>query len=141
MKPIIVLPPDTISPEDIEKLRENGLCVITSKDPTAVKFLDPIASAADRPKAEQAAIELSRVLLHGIWSKYSCTSTISRADIAQMFVDIFTKGTDLGREDRRAAAEQIYQHAKASEIEKIAREEAREERAAKKAEKAAAKKG
>lgn len=42
MKPIIILPPNTMTDENIQLLRDNDLCVVVAEDPAAVKFIDPL---------------------------------------------------------------------------------------------------
>lgn len=89
MKPIVILPPGALSQEDIKKLEENGLCVVVAKDPSTVKFLDPIPSVIGRDAKDQAAIELSRrLLLHD-------SNCPERRDICKMYVDILLRGEKL----------------------------------------------
>lgn len=130
MKPIIILPPDTMSEENIKALRDNDLCVVVAKDPARVKFLDPIPATAARTKVDDAAIQLSRKLLNrGFWNNDS-----TRQTVAATYVDILIQGTRL---DPNGSTEeqylQIFDSAKRQEIERLAREEARVERAAKRA--------
>lgn len=138
MKPIIILPPDTMSEEHIKALVENGLCVVVSTNPEAVKFLDPIPSMAGRTAVEDAAIQLSRkVLNRGYWS-----SDDTRGTLARTYVELLVKGTKLDPEPSKEEVErQVYDLARHDELRRIAREDARAERAAKKQEKAAAKGG
>lgn len=124
MKPIIILQPDTMSPEDIKLLRDNDLCVVVAKNPALVKFIDPIPAQSCRTQIEDAAIKLSRKLLSGeVWDE------TTRANISKMYVDILIRGTPL---DRRGTAEEqeklFFDEAKADEIRKLAREEAKAER-------------
>lgn len=132
MKPIIVIPPDTISESDVQQLRDNGICVVVSKDPASLKFLDPIPACIGRSKIEDAAIALSRRLLNrgGIWAQIAA---IDRKDIAKLYMEILIKGTSL--DSQLDVDEQTFNDAKAEEIRKLASEEARSERAAKKLEK------
>jgi len=129
MKPIIILPEGEMSADNLKALRDNWLCVVECKNPASVKFLDPIPSAAERTKVEDAAIALSRKVLNpGFWTQDS-----TRQNMAGHFVDILLKGTRLDPEPPRAEVERdIFDDAKADELRKIAREEARAERAAKK---------
>lgn len=131
MKPIIVLPPNEMSPEDVEELRKNGICVVVAKNPTALRFLDPIPAAGQRDKIEQAAIELSRLILHGQINPQSASGTVDRANAAQWFVHLLSKGTPLDPKPQAKVEKEIFDAAKADEIRRIAREEAREERKAK----------
>ena len=48
MKPMIILPPDVMDKENIDLLRENGICVVVAKDPAKVRFVDPIPAVASR---------------------------------------------------------------------------------------------
>lgn len=137
MKPIMILPPDTMSDEDIKSLRDNGLCVVISKDPARLKFLDPIPSMAGRTKIEDAAIALSRKVLDSRTFTQN-GAYLERSSIAKLYVDLLVKGTSL---DPNVELEtRWYDDAKAQEIQKIAREDARAEAAKRKAEKAQAKK-
>lgn len=132
MKPLIVLPPDQMSAEDIAELRENGFCVVISKDPATFRFVDPIPAAGGRTDAENAAIQLSRRLLHGQWSEVSTLSNIGRPEIASLFVRILLKGTSLDKITQEEREERIISEARAAELIEIGREEARAARAAKK---------
>lgn len=141
MKPIIILPPDTMSEADIQTLRDNDLCVVVATNPGAVKFLDPIPSAAERTKVEDAAIELSRKILdRETWRPGNAPT--SRGDAARMYVDVLLTGTRLDPDPQPTQAEieqSWYDEAHCEEIQKMAREDARAERAAKKAEQEKAK--
>lgn len=133
MKPIIILPPDAMADDQIQQLRDNGLCVVVAKDPSKVKFLDPIPSAAERTKIEDAAIQLSRkVLATGYWSHND-----TRQNLAATFVDILVSGTKLDPKPQREEVERdVFDREKLDEIRRLAREEAKAERAAAKAAKA-----
>jgi hypothetical protein len=52
MKPIMILPPEVMSPEDIKLLNENGLCVVIVKEPAKVRFVDPIPPNPAGPKSK-----------------------------------------------------------------------------------------
>lgn len=132
MKPIIILPVGAMEQEAMELLRENGICVIEAKDPAAVRFLDPIPCISSRTEIENGAIQLSRkVLGPGYW-----TSEDTRKTIAGTFLDILVKGTALDPKPSRAEQErQIFDVAKADELRKLAREEAKADRIAAKAKK------
>lgn len=129
MKPIIILPPDTVSEPDIKELRSNGLCVVVSKDPSKVKFIDPIPAQSSRTQIEDAAIKLSRKLLAGelVGQEY-------KKNIAGLFVELLTSGTPL---DARGSIEEqeaaIISNARRDELGRIGREESRAARAAQKA--------
>jgi hypothetical protein len=130
MKPIIILPPDTMSDEDVQRLRDNGLCVVEAKEPSLVKFMDPIPAVIGRTAVEDAAIQLSRKILRkDFWS-----SEDTRKIIATQFFDILAKGTKLDPLPSKQETERIlFDDAKQSELCRLAREEAKAERAAKKA--------
>lgn len=147
MRPVLIVPPDTMSAEDIQLLRENGICTVVCKDPAAVKFLDPIPAMTGRTKIEEAAIELSRKLLNWKWygnSDLKVENRLSQQDIATLYVHLLTQGTRLStdptpeeiRRRREKEIEQEQHYAKLNEARRIGQEEARAERAA--AKKAAA---
>jgi len=126
-----------MSDENIKALRDNDLCVVVAKDPSRVKFLDPIPAMAGRTKVDDAAIRLSRKILNkGFWNHDSTRQTVASA-----FVDILVRGTNLdpdgSQEDRER---ELFDFTKRDEIVRLAREEARAERAAAKAAKASGKK-
>lgn len=127
MKPVIILPPDTMSAEDVECLRQNGLCVVTAKEPSLVKFMDPIPAVVGRTAVEDAAIRLSRKVLHpNTWSSDS-----TRKDIATMYIDLLIQGTPLDPKPLKQEREQeIFDDAKRLELQRLAREEAKAEREA-----------
>lgn len=135
MKPMIIVPPDTLSAEDVKKLEDNQICVVVAKDPAKVRFMDPIPAVSSRTEIEQAAIRLSRVLLHG---QHTATN-LSRDSIAAIYTSILIKGTPL---DARGSMEEQEKEwadsARRMEIERMAREEARAAREAMKAKEAAA---
>lgn len=128
MKPIILLPPDAMSKEDIERLRENGLCVVEANQPERVTFMDPIPAIEERGKVEQAAILLSRKIMgSGYWNDDGST----RKEIVECFYDILIKGTPLDpRPTKEEREREIFDNAKADELRRLAREEAKAERAA-----------
>lgn len=137
MKPIIIIPPDTMTSEDIQKLNDNDLCVVVSKDPSKVKFVDPIPSALQRTKVESAAIALSRKILRWPWDKNTC---LYKGTVAEMYVELLVTGTPL---DSNGSIEEqeanIVSAARRDELQRIAREEARAEAKAKREAKAAVK--
>lgn len=127
MKPMIILPPEEMTPEDISLLRENGICVVVSKNPQSVKFVDPLPVVSNRTQMEEAAIQLSRRLLRGDLFRDN------RRDFASLYMDCLTKGTSLDPEPTQQEQEKrIFDGAKVEEIRRLAREEAKAERAAKK---------
>jgi hypothetical protein len=131
MMPIVVLPPDSVSEADIEVLRKNGLCVVVAKEPSLVKFMDPIPAVVGRTAVEDAAIQLSRkILTKGFWNDTGGT----RKEIATAYYDILIKGTALDpNPSKKEREEEIFSLAKADELRRLAREEAKAERAAAKA--------
>lgn len=131
MKPIIILPPDVMSPEDINALQDNELCVVVASDPASVKFVDPIPAVTSRSQIESAAIQLSRRILNGIG--FGNSDYIYRKEACALFVQILVEGTPLAETTEADIESQIFDDAKVEEICRLAREEAREERAAKKA--------
>jgi hypothetical protein len=131
MNPIIILQPDSMSESDIKLLRDNKICVVVAKDPNALKFLDPIPAQSSRNEMENAAISLSRKLLNGDLSGY-----IDRRDVTALYCDILTKGTSLDPRPTQAEQEKsIFDQAKREELQRLAREEAKADRAAAKASK------
>lgn len=129
MKPIIILPPDKMSPDDIKMLRDNEICVVVASDPSAIKFLDPIPAASSRTKIEDAAIRLSRKILNT-----GCYDENTRANFARMYVELLAEGTPLDSKPSQAEQErQIFDAEKRNELQRLAREEAKAERAAAKA--------
>jgi len=136
MKPIIILTPDSMSAEDIKMLRDNELCVVVSKNPAAVKFVDPIPAMSSRTQIEQAAINLSRKVLHGRWGHITADTTIGINTFSRLFVECLIEGTPLDeRGTRQEQEEQYFDQFKLDELRKLAREEAKAERAAAKAKK------
>lgn len=134
MKPVIILPPNTMSEEHIKQLRDNDLCVVVAEDPSKVQFVDPIPSVSNRTEMEAAAIRMSRLLLSKRWGDYTSSSTIGQDDMCRMYVDLLVKGTPLDwRKTTEERRQEIFDTAKDEETRKIAREEARTEREAKKA--------
>lgn len=93
MKPILIIPPETIDAEGVQLLRDNGLCVVVAKDPDAVKFLDPIPTMVDRSRVEQASIDLSRKLLSK--DSFPSNGLGTRADVCRLFVDLLLAGVPL----------------------------------------------
>lgn len=139
MNPMIVLPPDAMSEEDIKTLRANDICVVVAKDPAAVKFVDTVPEIVSRTAVENAAIQLSRRILTPLNAGGPYDEN-TRGSFSKMFVDLLMKGTPLDpRPSRVEQEQQLFDRTKAEEIQRLAREEARQERAAAKAAKAAKK--
>lgn len=125
MRPILIIPPGDMSAEDIKRLNDNGICTVEAKNPSMVKFLDPIPSAAQRTKVEEAAIALSRKMLtQGFWHNGE-----TRGTLAAHYVDLLVKGTPLDPKPSQTEQERvIFDDAKAAELRKLAQAEAAEER-------------
>lgn len=130
MKPMIILPPNNMHSDAIKALRDNGICVVVSKNPAAVKFVDPIPTIMQRTKIEAAAIGLSRKLLSGRYANQY--GNVDRKDILECYVNLLVEGTSLDPEGtQEEQMERAYDHAKADEMRKLAREDAKAEREAK----------
>lgn len=130
MKPMIILPPGMMSEQNIKTLRDNDICVVVAKDPAKVKFIDPIPSVSNRTQIENACIKLSRILLNGQWGDTYNQNELGRAQFSVLFLKCLMTGTPL---DHRGTFEEqrefIIATEKAEEFRRIAREEARAERA------------
>ena len=136
IKPVLIVPVGTFQKGDMERLNDNFFCVVEAKDPAAVKFLDPIPSAAERTKIEEAAIILSRRLLSNNLRSFSGEIiNLTRENICKLYVEILSEGTKLDQDIDKS--ERIFSTEKRNELERLAREEARAERAAEKAKKLA----
>lgn len=134
MRPMIIIPPDTMSEADIKELRANGICVVVATDPAKVKFVDPIPAASSRTEIENAAIKLSRKLLHRQWGHISNDNTIGVNTISRLYVECLIEGTPLDERGSREEQEQRYfDQSKLDELNRLAKEEARQERASIKA--------
>ena len=133
MQPVVILPPNTVSDADVQLLRNNGLCVVVSENPAAIKFIDPLPALSSRTQIEHAAILLSRKILN----KDTCPwNDDTRGNVARMFVEILAKGTPLDvRGTREEQDQRAFDDAKLCEIQRLAREEAKAERLAEKAKK------
>lgn len=128
----MILPVGLMSKANIAELRKNEFCIVECKDPARVKFIDPIPAMSQRGKIEDAAIRLSRLLLNAqAWSKPDGYWTAQA--IAKTYVEILVEGTPLdsrGTKEERESS--CYDTARMEEVQKIAREDARAERAKKK---------
>ena len=126
---MMIVPPGTFSQGDLQLLLDNGICIVETADPAAVRFVDPLPVVSSRSEMEVAAIALSRKLLtkgHCPWDENT------RGNVARMFADLLIKGTSLDAE-KIEHEKFIYNNVKDDEIRKLAREDARAERAAAKA--------
>ncbi len=136
MKPMIVLPPKLMSDKDVQILRDNGLCVVIAQDPSKVRFVDPIPASSARTEIENAAIQLSRKVLNpNTWKDPDYVKNFT-----SMFVEILIAGTPLSSgPTQKEKEDSVYNAEKMDMIRKMAREDAKSERDAKKAAEAAAK--
>jgi hypothetical protein len=138
MKPILIIPPDTIDAEGIKALNDNGICCVVATDPSSVQFADPENSGY----FAECAVRFTRVMLNqNTFIQNNQWHNLSMDEVARLFTVEAKKGTPFSREhqDKLEAAKRIIENAKLDEEAKIAREEAREEAAQRRAEKAAAK--
>lgn len=88
VKPVLILPIGCISKSDMKVLKNNGICVVEAKDPSAVRFLEP-PIVNDYSIQEKAAIELCR---------YYCqkeTFMISKDNFNNTLVHFLINGTKL----------------------------------------------
>ena len=134
MKPMIIIPAKAMSDANIKLLRDNGICVVVANKPEAVRFLDPIPASSSRTQIENAAIKLSRILLNRQWGHVNNSTLIGHTEFTRLYVDALLEGTSL--DPKPTIAEQtakIFTTEKQDEIRRMAREEARAERAAEKA--------
>ena len=133
MQPMIILPPEMMSEQNILALRDNGICVVEAKDPSKIKFLDPIPAVSSRTGIENAAIQLSRCVLNGIGRCTIENGKMDRVSIMRQYIDLLVIGTPLDPKPPREETERTtFDEERENEIRKIAREEARAERKEKK---------
>lgn len=92
-KPVIVLPPDTMTDDHIAMLRENGFCVVVASDPAKVRFLDPIPVVSSRTEIESAALSLVRLIFDS--TSFEGYNSIQRNDISRAYINILKQGTIL----------------------------------------------
>lgn len=133
MKPMMIIPPDTMSVEDIALLRENGICVVVSKHPEKLKFVDPLPAMENRTQIQTAAIRLSRMVINGSWKNQWNADTISQQGFCYLFVKLLAEGTELSADGTRLEQEEkLIDLARRTELDRIAREEVRAEQKARK---------
>lgn len=129
MKPLIIMPKGAMSSKDKEKLTKNNICVVEAETPSLIKFVDSIPEIASRTQIEQAAIQLSRKILDKNTWGYNNNDTSK--EMAKMYVDLLIKGTPLDpRPNQEEQEKNIFDEAKRDELRRLAREEAKAERAA-----------
>jgi len=130
MKPMMIVPPGVLTDPNVKQLRDNGICVVVAKDPSRVRFVDPIPATSSRTNMEQAAIGLSRKLLNWPWGDQSYSW--NKGDFCNMYIELLLKGTSL---DSRGTVEEqcdeAYRLEKLEESRRMAREDAKAERAKK----------
>jgi hypothetical protein len=132
IKPIILVPTGEMTAENLKLLNDNGICTVECKNPALVKFLDPIPSSAQRGKIEQAAIQLFRKLI-GVQDQ-----TLYRSTIIEWYVKALAEGSSLQQGPTQEEQEaKMFADEKRWELQRLAREEAKAERAAIKAAKKA----
>lgn len=77
-----------MSREDIDRLNDNGLCVIEAEDPSLVRYAEP-PPVMDYDVRERAALSLfRRVMAKG-------NHVYNRGDLTQIFVDALLNGSSL----------------------------------------------
>lgn len=136
MKPILIVPEGQMSAESIKVLNDNDICTVEAKDPSQIKFVDPIPAISNRTEIEVACIKLSRFLMIESTNDYSVT----RKEIASYYLKFLSEGTPLDRNGtHEEQKKRIYDMAFADEVDKIARQDARDEAKRKRDEKAAKK--
>lgn len=80
MKPVVVLQTETMSKDDIQVLRDNGICVVECDEPNQVRFMEPLPTGYDR--CEWAAVQLFRKLMSQTgWQ-------VGRREFATIYADI-----------------------------------------------------
>jgi hypothetical protein len=67
MQPILVLPPDEMSPEDMQRLRDNGICVVEAKHPGELRFIDP-PPVGNHDQVTEASLNLTRFVVNNYQS-------------------------------------------------------------------------
>ena len=128
MKPMIIIPNGVMTKENLDILRSNDICIVECKDPSKVKFVDPIPASTSRTEMEIAAIRLSRMLLTWQFANGSPLNpdyAIRKDHVAKFYVDLLIEGTPLSSAGTKEEQQQkLFDETKNEEIRKIAREEA-----------------
>jgi len=134
VKPMIIVPPELLDAADRKALEDNGVCVVVAKDPAKLRFMDPLPAVSNRSEIEMAALKMSRILLNRQWGNYTTSAVVGADTFARIFADCLIEGTRLSLNGTIEEREQKqYDLARMDELARIAREDARAERAAKKA--------
>lgn len=113
MKPMIFISPGEMNSAHMTELRKNGICVVVTKNPASIRFVDPLPAAHDRGKIELAAIAFSRkVLKQGFWRDPDYRKTIT-----EIFVDCMIGGTPLDSEETQQEVEKkVYSQERMEEV-------------------------
>lgn len=85
IKPTMILPKGQVSREDIDKLNENGLCVVEAEDPSLVRFMEP-------PPEGYSLRELSAIQLFRVVMASRGNTNWSRMELATKFAEILIEG-------------------------------------------------
>lgn len=87
IRPVIILPPDEMSEDDIGKLNNNGFCVVVAKHPDQVRFMEPPLQSYPAP--ERAALKLCRVIMA------SREKNVTLQDLTQRLCDFLMEGVPI----------------------------------------------
>ncbi len=102
---------------------------------------DPIPAQSSRTQIEQAAIKFSRKILHRQWGHLTGEGAIGVNTISRLYLECLIAGTPLDADGSQEEKEQrFFDQEKREELARLAKEEAKAERAKAKAAKAADKK-
>jgi len=88
-KPVIIIEPGAMSKKDIKKMNACGIAVVESKNPEAIRFLDP--PPFDRSKHERAAIALCRILL----TSGNSGTSYQRYQLSEKYVELLIQADAL----------------------------------------------
>lgn len=126
MKPMIVLPVGEVTPEDIQQLRDNGICVIEAKEPANVRFVEPLESSLGQDDFARAAIQLTRRILCGEVGGFA------KGDCSKLLAEILIKGSPIDpAETPQEYAANLFDEFKDCEIAELAKKAAEIEMAPK----------
>lgn len=128
MKPMMILPPDGLSAEDIQKLNDNGICTVVAKNPNVLRFLDPIPVVAQRTQMEQAAIRMSRRLLNWNFRNNSgmIVESLSKSYILNLWVSLLIEGTSMDQNgSKEEQLQRAYDEEHEEELRRLARADAK----------------
>lgn len=88
MKPVIILPKDQMSKEDIAELRANDICVVEADNPEEVRFAEP--PPGDYGPQEQAAIQLFRYV-----ASQGSNVNFGKQRLVELYVNFLLKGSHM----------------------------------------------